>query len=69
MFSNYSEAPSEVVKALNHLTGGKGFGNLVNILLLFLLTVAIGIGVERLLNIPLKKLKQQLQSTVPQSFM
>jgi len=68
VFSNYSKAPSEVVKALYHLTGGKGFGYLIKIFLLFLLTVAIAFGVEKLLNIPMKKIKQQLQSTVSQSF-
>jgi small-conductance mechanosensitive channel len=28
VFSNYSEAPSEIVKALNHVTGGRGMGHL-----------------------------------------
>jgi len=30
VFSNYSKVPSEIVKALNHLTGGKGMGHLIN---------------------------------------
>ena len=68
VFSNYSEAPSEIVKALNHLTGGKGMGHLIKISLLFLLLIAIGFGVEKIINIPMKKYKQQLQSTVPKSF-
>jgi len=68
VFSNYSEAPSEIVKALNHLTGGKGMGYLAKIFLLFLLLIAIGFGVERLINIPMKKYKQQLEGTLPKSF-
>jgi len=68
VFSNYSQAPSEIVNALNHLTGGKGMGHLIKISLLFLLLIAIGFGVEKIINIPLKKYKQQLQSTVPKSF-
>jgi small-conductance mechanosensitive channel len=68
VFSNYSEAPSEIVKALNHLTGGKGMGHLIKISLLFLLLITIGVGVERLINIPMKKYKQQLESTLPKSF-
>ncbi len=68
VFSNYSEAPSEIGKALTHLTGGKGMGHLTKISLLFLLLIAIGFGVEKIINIPMKKHKQQLQSTVPKSF-
>jgi small-conductance mechanosensitive channel len=68
VFSNYSKAPSEIVKALNHLTGGKGMGHLTKISLLFLLLIAIGYGVEKIINIPMKKHTQQLQSTVPKSF-
>jgi small-conductance mechanosensitive channel len=68
VFSNYSEAPSEIVKALNHLTGAKGMGHLTKISFLFLLLIAIGFGVEKIINIPLKKYKQQLQSSVPKSF-
>jgi small-conductance mechanosensitive channel len=68
VFSSYTEAPSEIVKALNHLTGGKGLGHLIKISLLFLLLIAIGFGVEKIINIPMKKYKQQLQSTVPKSF-
>jgi hypothetical protein len=68
VFSNYSEVSSEIGKALNHLTGGKGMGHLIKISLLFLLLIAIGFGVEIVVNIPLKKYKQQLQSTVPKSF-
>jgi small-conductance mechanosensitive channel len=68
VFSNYSKVPPEIAKALNHLTGGKGMGHLTKISLLFLLLIAIGFGVEKVINIPLKKYKQQLQSTVPKSF-
>jgi len=68
VFSNYSEAPSEIVTALNHLTGGKGMGHLTKISLLFLLLIAIGFGVEKIINIPLKKYKLQVQSAVPKSF-
>ncbi len=57
VFSNYLQAPSEIVKALNHLTGGKGMGHLIKISLLFLMLIAIGFGVERLINIPMKKYK------------
>jgi hypothetical protein len=69
VFSNYSETLPEVSKAVNHLTGGKGFGHLVKILFLFLLTLAVGFGVEMLFSILLQKHKRQLQSTVPQSFL
>jgi small-conductance mechanosensitive channel len=69
VFSNYSETLPQVSKAVNHLTGGKGIGQLVKILFLFLLTLAVGFGVEMLFNIPLQKHKRQLQSTVPQSFL
>jgi len=68
VFSNYPEIPSENIKALNHLTGGKGAGHLGEVFLLFLLMLAVGFGVEKIFNIPLKKYKQQLQGTVPKSF-
>jgi small-conductance mechanosensitive channel len=68
VFSNYSEAPSEIVKALNNVTGGRGIGHLTKISLLFLLLITIGFGVEKIINIPLKKYKQQVQSSVPKSF-
>ncbi|MBT8368572.1 MAG: mechanosensitive ion channel family protein [Deltaproteobacteria bacterium] len=68
VFSSYSEAPAEMVKALNHLTGRRGLGHLAKLFLLFLLLIAIGFGMERIFNIPIKKYKQQLQSTIPKSF-
>jgi hypothetical protein len=68
VFSNYPAIPSEIVKALSHLTGGKGPGHLVEVFLLFLLMLAIGFGVEKIFNIPMKKYKQQLQGTIPKSF-
>ena len=68
VFSNYSEAPSEIVKALNHVTGGRGMGHLTKLSFLFLLLIAIGFGVEKIINIPLKKYKQQVQGSVPKSF-
>ena len=68
VFSNYPAIPSEIIKALNHLTGGKGPGHLVEVFLLFFLTIAIGFGVEKIFNIPMKKYKQQLQGTIPKSF-
>jgi len=43
-------------------------GHLIKISLLFLLLIAIGFGVERLINIPMKKYKQQLEGTLPKSF-
>ena len=46
VFSNYSEIPSEIVQALNHLTGGKGPGHLAEVFLLFLLMLAIGFGYD-----------------------
>jgi hypothetical protein len=69
VFSNYSATLPEVSKAVNHLTGGKGFGRLVKMLFLFLLTLAVGFGVEMLFSIPLQKYKRQLQGTLPQSFL
>ena len=68
VFSNYPEIPSDIVQALNHLTGGKGPGHLVEVFLLFFLMLAIGFGVEKIFNIPIKKYKQQLQGTIPKSF-
>ncbi len=68
VYSNYSEAPSQIGKALNHLTGEMGMGHLTKLLLLFLLLIAIGFGAETIINIPLKKYKQQLQGSVPKSF-
>jgi len=68
VISKYSQIPSEISKALNHLNGGKGLGHLVKIILLFILLIAIGYGAERLFNIFIKKHKQQLQSTIPDSF-
>ena len=58
----------ELVKALDQLTGGRGPGYLVKIILLFLLLIAIGICAEKIFNITIQKLKQQLQSTIPKSF-
>ena len=69
VFSNYSKIPSEIVKTLNHLTGGRGPGHLTEVFLLFLLMLAIGFGVEKIFNIPMKKYKQQLQGTIPKSFL
>ncbi len=69
VLAKYSEAPSELVKALNHLIGGKGLGHLAKIILLFVLLIAIGFGVERLFNMTIKKHKQQLQNTIPKSFL
>ena len=68
VFSTYAEIPSEVARALNHLTGGRGPGHLAEVFLLFLLMLAVGVGVEKIFNIPMKKYKQQLQGTVPKSF-
>ncbi|MDX2502564.1 MAG: hypothetical protein QNL14_18925, partial [Deltaproteobacteria bacterium] len=68
VFTNYPKIPSEIIKALNHLTGGKGPGHLVEVFLLFLLMLAIGFGVEKIFNIPMKKYKQQLQGSIPKSF-
>ncbi len=67
--SKYSEIPAELAKALNHLNGDKGLGHLVKIMLLFMLLIAIGFGAERLFNVIIKKYKQQLQSTIPDSFL
>jgi len=69
VFSNYSKIPSEISQALNDLTGGKGPGHLAEVFLLFLLMLAVGFGVEKIVNIPLKKYKQQLQGTIPKSFL
>jgi len=69
VFSSYPAVPSEVANALNHLTGGKGLGQSIKILLLFLLPFAIGFGVEKTVNIPINKFKHQLQSTIPKSIL
>jgi len=69
VFSNYPAVPSEIAKSINDLTGGEGFGQLMKILLLFLLPIAIGFGIEKMANIPINKHKHQLQSTIPKSFL
>ena len=68
VFAKYAEVPAELVKALDQLTGGRGPGYLVKIILLFLLLIAIGVGAEKFFNITIQKHKQQLQSTIPNSF-
>ena len=40
----------------------------MKIIFLFLLPIAVGFGVEKFVNIPLKKHKQQLQNALPKSF-
>jgi small-conductance mechanosensitive channel len=69
VFSNYPAIPSEILGALNHLTGGKGPGHLAEVFLLFILMLTIGFGVEKLFSRPMNKYKQQLQATVPRSFL
>jgi small-conductance mechanosensitive channel len=68
VFTKYAEVPSELAKALDQLTGGRGPGYLAKIMLLFLLLIAVGIGAEKFFNITIQKHKQQLQSTIPNSF-
>ncbi|UCD79565.1 MAG: mechanosensitive ion channel family protein [Desulfobacterales bacterium] len=68
VFSSYRDVPSELIKALDRLAGGKGGGHLITILLLFSLPLALGFGAERFANLYLQKLKRNLQSTIPQSF-
>ena len=68
VFSNYSNVSSEIGKALDHLTSGKGMGHLVKLSLLLLLLIVLGYGVEKIVGIPLKNYKQQLLSTIPKSF-
>ncbi len=68
VFSNYAKTPSEIAKALNHLSDGKGIGHLMKLSILFLLLIAIGFGAEKSINIPIKNYKQQLQSSVPSCF-
>lgn len=69
VFSNYSEIGTEFSKALDHMTDGKGLGQLFKLGLLLVLLIGIGYGVEKLINIPLKKHKQRLQGSVPNSFL
>ena len=68
VFAKYAEVPSALVKALDQLTGGRGPGYLAKIIFLFLLLIAIGVGVEKLFNVTIQKHIQQLQSTIPNSF-
>ena len=68
VYSNYPAVPSEIVKSINDLTAGKGFGELAKISLLFLLLLLIGFGVESVVNIPLKKVKNQLSGSLPDCF-
>jgi len=58
VFAKYAEVPVELVKALDQLTGGRGPGYLVIIILLFLLLIAIGICAEKIFNITIQKLKR-----------
>ena len=51
------------------MTDGRGGGHLFKLGLLLALLIGIGYGVEKLINIPLKKHKQRLQSSVPKSFL
>ena len=69
VMSKYAEIPAELAKALKNLSSGNGLGHLVKIILLFMLLIAIGFGAERLFNVFIKKYKQQLQSTIPDSFL
>jgi small-conductance mechanosensitive channel len=66
--SSYAQAPSQVVNALNQLGGGKGLVPVAQTFLLFFLLLAIGFGAERLFNSRAQKLKQRLQSTIPDCF-
>ncbi len=68
VFSHYSEVPEEIVKALNQLSGEKGLWYSAKIFFLFLLPIVLGLSMERLINTAINKYKQQLQSTVPKSF-
>ncbi len=68
VFAKYTEVPSALDKALDRLTGGRGPGYLAKIILLFLLLIAIGFGVEKLFNVTIQKHIRQLQSTIPNSF-
>jgi len=68
VYSNYPNVTSEIVNSIHHLTGGKGFGELARITLLFLLLIAVGFGAETIVNIPLKQLKQRLEGSIPDCF-
>ena len=65
--SNYSHVPKETGKALKHLTGDKDVGNMWIVFFVFLLPIAVGWGVEKLLATPVNKYKVLLQHTVPTS--
>jgi len=68
VFAKYAEVPGELAKAVDQLTGGRGAGYLAKMILLFLVLIAIGIGAEKFFNMTIQKHKQQLQSTIPDSF-
>ena len=65
VYANYQNVPSEITGSIRNLTDGKGFGELIKISLLFLLLIAAAFGIESIVRIPLKKVKQRLQTGVP----
>ena len=65
VFSNYAEIPSEIARALNHLTGGKGPGHLAEVFLLFLLMLGVGVGVEKFLISPSKNINSSSRAPFP----
>ncbi len=69
VFSNYSKMGTEIGMALSNMTEGQGSSHLFKLILLLVLLIGIGYGVEKLINIPLKKHKKRLQSSVPKSFL
>jgi small-conductance mechanosensitive channel len=69
VFSNYSKMGAEISMALNHMTEGRGSGHLIKLVLLLVLLIGVGYGVEKLINIPLKKHKKRLQGSIPKSFL
>ena len=65
VYANYPNVFPEINRSIRDLTDGKGFGELAKITLLFLLLIAAGFAVELVFKIPLKKVKQSLQTGVP----
>ena len=65
VYANYPNVFPEINRSIRDLTDGKGFGGLAKITLLFLLLIAAAFGIESIVRIPLKKVKQRLQTGVP----
>ena len=68
VFAKYDEIPAQLFKAVDQLTGGRGAGYLVKMILLFLLLIASGAGAEKLFNIAIKSTSSSCKAPFPAPF-